>query len=189
MEFDSSGEMRMRNIFVAQCRVVTRLVVAAVGLLMLHACSTSPGDPRQAAIREVASRDLIFVDYPKDGTSYLSFSQIHGFQVVYLDSDGRSWLWYGGNSEAVSGRWRVDLRQDAVCWTYPANTINPVVPTASGRELCEALNFARRTIVASLSGDPFRLKTGRLPYARDKCVAPSEFAFDRRRYRCQQLDP
>ena len=135
-------------------------------------------------IEEVASRNVVFSEYPQGGETYLSFSQTHGFQVNYLQNNGRAWLWYPGNQMGVPERWRVDIRRNALCWTHPKNTRNPVIQSSGSSEVCESLSFARRTIIASLNGDPFRLSTGKIPHTLNRCEAPQGFNFDRVRFRC-----
>jgi len=152
-------------------------------LVALGACGVTPS-ARDAAVTEVAARDLVFPSYPQAGNTYLSFSQAHGFQVNYLDADGRAWLWYPGNRVGLPERWRVDLARDAVCWRHPSQSYNPVTKRYGGQEQCMALALARRTIVSTLPGDPYDLRSGNIPYARQKCIAPKAFSFDRNRFRC-----
>ncbi len=163
--------------------MLRQLVVSFSLAALLAGCVSAPTS-REAAIQEVQSRPLAFADYPQGGNTYLSFSQAHGFQVNYLAANGRAWLWYPGNSAVVPEVWRVDLARNAICWTHPKNSYNPVIKRAGGNELCAPLDLSRRTIVSSLAGDPFKLASGRVPYRLQRCKAPDTFAFDRKRYRC-----
>lgn len=150
--------------------------------LLLAGCQQEPS----ALSRDLAERPdrpVTFAEYPQPGTTYLSFSRSHGFQVNFIAGGGRSWLWYPGNGRAVPETWRMDARADSLCWGHPAASHNPVTGQQGG-ESCERLSDARRMIVAKLAGDPYRLASGRVPYPLGKCSAPAEFDLDRQRYRC-----
>ncbi|MFN3208836.1 MAG: hypothetical protein ACE369_07515 [Roseovarius sp.] len=165
------------------------LICAAAGL---GACTTAgvSGDPprasAQAAIAEVSRRPISFPDYPAPGTTYLSFNKAHGFQVNYIAAGGRAWLWYPGNHMALPEDWRLDTVQGirAICFRHPRNSRNPVTATRGGDYQCQAIELSQKTIVAKLSGDPFNLRSGEVPYRSSRCTAPDAFSFDRDRYRC-----
>ncbi|WP_162929993.1 hypothetical protein [Pseudophaeobacter sp. EL27] len=131
-------------------------------------------------------RNTVFPEYPQGGWTYLSFSPAHGFQVNYLSADGRAWLWYPGNTHGVPEEWKLDrvAGQSSVCWRHPSNSFNPVTKQTGGTFACEPLSLAQRAVVARLPGDHYALSNGQIPYQRQKCTAPSEFEFDRQRFRC-----
>ena len=160
----------------------------AATLCALAACDLgdAPSTARQAAIADVAARENRFPDYPRAGRTYLSFSQAHGFQVNYLASSGRAWLWYPGNSAALPELYTRDVvnGRQALCWQHPAASYNPVTGQRGGAVACTPLEFAQRTIVAVLPGDPFGLASGAVPYRLDRCTAPTAFKFDRAAFRC-----
>ena len=118
--------------------------------------------------------------------TYLSFSQGHGFQVNYLSQDGRAWLWYPGNTGVVPEEWKLDVAsgQRAICWRHPSNSYNPVTKQTGGQFACQSLELSQKAVVAKLVGDPYGLSTGRVPYPLQRCVAPTEFEFDRARFGC-----
>ncbi|MCV6585424.1 MAG: hypothetical protein OIF47_07800, partial [Marinibacterium sp.] len=155
-------------------------------LLLLAACDTPQAPSGVAdAILEVISRNVAVPSYPKGGNTYLSFSHAHGFQVNYLATDGTGSLWYPGRAKAVPETWRLDRSRDALCWTHPPSSSNPVTKQKGGTEHCERMFVASRTVIASLKGDPFDLASGEVPYRLDKCTAPDAFQFDRKRYACR----
>lgn len=135
-------------------------------------------------LAELPSRPIAFVDYPQPDTTYLSFSQSHGFQVNFIAANGRSWLWYPGNSSALAETWRILSAEQTICWGHPANSYNPVTGQVGTGESCERLANARRLTIARLKGDPYGLANGRVPYRLGKCQAPPEFDYDKQRYRC-----
>lgn len=156
------------------------LIRAALGAAALAAalagCAPSgPGD-RAAAIAEVNARQNLFLDYPQTGTTYLSHSLAHGYQVNYIQA-GRAWLWYPGNAVALPEAWETRTRGDmpVICWRHPTNSHNPVTGQSGGGAACTPLEFAQKTIVAELAGDPFGLRSGRVPYRLDRCIPPPEF--------------
>lgn len=145
---------------------------ALAALVLLSACA-APGSNRASAIAEVSARENRFPDYPQPGMTYLSYSSAHGYQVNYLEA-GRAWLWYPGNRAVVPERWRV-IAGRAVCWSHPPGSHNPVTGQGGGNEACAPLEFSRKTIVAALKGDPFALRSGRVPYPLGRCEAPEAF--------------
>lgn len=124
--------------------------------------------------------------HPKAKNTYLYFDHSHGYQVVYFDNDGRSWLWYPGNTKALAVDWKIDGA--TICFLHPEDSFNPVTKRQGGEPECSLLRNNVRMIVSDLSGDPFRLAGGQVP-ARDKCSAPDEFSFDRTLYGCDTSPP
>lgn len=162
-------------------------LIAVAGLCgILTACAPSANGGAERAISEVAGRSILFSDYPQPGKTYLSFSSAHGFQVNYLTAGGQAYLWYPGNSVILPEDYKRDVvaGRQALCWRHRRNTYNPVTKQRGGAFACTPLDMARKTIVAEVSGDPFKLASGTLPYRLDRCTAPDVFRFDREKYRC-----
>lgn len=159
------------------------------GMIAGLAACDSPSRPTTGAanaVSEVSARSNRFPGYPEAGRTYLSFSAAHGYQVNYIGHGGKSWLWYPGNRAAVPEEWKLDTvaGQKAVCWRHPSKSYNPVTRQSGGAFACSSLVLSQKTIVASLPGDAFNLKSGAVPYRLDRCVAPGNFDFDRKRYGC-----
>ena len=161
-------------------------------ILLLSACMTSevprevPRTSVQAAIAEVSSRGIAFPTYPSGNSTYLSFNTFHGFQVNYIASDGRAWLWYPGNGKGVPEEWsrnRVNGVQ-ALCFRHPGNSYNPATGRRGGVGECQSLELSQKAIVARLNGDPFNLASGNVPYRLSRCEAPDAFRFDRSCFHC-----
>lgn len=152
----------------------------------LAGCAPSAQYDVGAAISEVNSRTIQFKGYPKAGMTYLSFSAAHGFQVTHLAAGATTYLWYPGNLSGLTGDYKRDTvgGRDAMCWRYGPQTYNPVTKTRGGQFACQPMEFTRKTIVAQLSGDPFNLASGRVPYRMARCTAPREFSFDRDKFTC-----
>lgn len=160
-----------------------KVILGLLSLLLLASCGGQNNNP----LAEIMQRDVLFPDYPKGGWTYLSFSQAHGFQVNYLSADGKAWLWYPGNTKAVSEEWKRKRvsGQEAVCWRHPSNSYNPVLKKRGGSFACELLSISQRTIVARLKGDTFKLSSGKVPYRLNRCSAPDDFMFDRSMIKCR----
>lgn len=175
-----------------------KFVPSLLAATLLGACSTSSStadysfpdvakmqqefEARAAALRET------YPDFPKIGTTYLTFDPDHKFQVEYYESETRSWLWYGGNDAALPAEWQVKIispqgirspldkeLQTQICWRYGLNTYNPSTKTSGGEFQCTAQINLLQTTVSSLDGDVFDLASGEVPYVRQKCDAPDEF--------------
>lgn len=160
--------------------------ILAVAFLVAGCAGQSPNTDLANAIAEVASRKNSFADYPQPDTTYLSFSRAHGFQVNYLAPQGKAWLWYPGNQRGVAEDYKLDVvaGQKAICWRHPSDSYNPVTRKQGGAFACQSLALSQRTIVAALPGDPFSLKSGRIPSTLERCTAPSLFRFDRNAISC-----
>ena len=171
--------------------LIRRALVGAAlcAALALSAC-VEVEPPRASAgmaLSEVMARENRFGNYPQTGRTYLSFDLAHGFQVSYYSSEGRSWLWYPRNTSAVSERWKRDTvrGQKVLCFSHPRSSRNPVTGAAGGRFTCQRLDVTQKAVVAELKGDRFNLSSGKVPFARGRCEAPEDFAFDRNRFRCR----
>lgn len=160
--------------------------ILAMAFLVTGCTGQQPNSDVTNSIAEITSRENSFSDYPKPNTTYLSFSQAHGFQVNYLAPQGKAWLWYPGNRRGVPEEYKQDVvsGQDAICWRHPSNSYNPVTRTQGGAFACQSLALSQRTIVAALPGDPFTLNSGRVPHTLERCNAPSLFSFNRSTISC-----
>ncbi|MEM7742156.1 MAG: hypothetical protein AAF409_00480 [Pseudomonadota bacterium] len=132
-----------------------------------------PGTDEQAAR---------FAAYPQVGQTYLSFNRQHGFQISYVETSTRSWLWYPGNTRSLPESW--EIRGSEICFRHPENTFNPATKQSGGNFSCQPLDLSQRMTVAELEGDAFGLAVGTVPYRRLKCDAPLEFSFDRSAIGC-----
>jgi len=80
----------------------------------------------------------------------IHFSSQHGTQVSFYAADGKTYLWYPGNSAVLAGLWKATdetevngrpARQgrapaDYVCFKYPTNSYNPVTKRGGGTWNC-----------------------------------------------------
>lgn len=164
-----------------------RATCLSASLALLACAPTSRPMSQAEAIKDVQARPNSFASYPQADRTYLSFSKGHGFQVNHLRADGRAWLWYPGNKSGVPEEYKVQTSPTGtalICWRHPTNSYNPVTKTRGGDFACQPLDFAQRTIIAELPGDPFKLASGQVPYPLERCTAPNAFSFDRKRFGC-----
>lgn len=97
----------------------------------------------------------------------LAYSPVHGTQVEYTAPDGKAYLWYPGNPGPVVGEWTADTDGTGsaiVCFKYPANTYNPETEEWGGRWWCKQGAGYVADEDHLVSGDPFNLASGRIPY-------------------------
>lgn len=127
-----------------------------------------------------------FPNYPQVNRTYLSFDFSHGFQVNYLGPDGKAWLWYPGNRSGVPEDYKTDTiaGNKAICWRHPSNSYNPVTKRSGGPFRCTELLLSQKRVVSELPGDPYSLRSGKVPYILNRCTAPEAFQFDRERFGC-----
>ena len=115
----------------------------------------------------------------------MTHSSSHGTQVEYSAADGRTFLWYPGNTRTVLGAWKVEDRDvrlpssdgattrrlTLICYRYGANTYNRVTNQRGGDWECRPAGPDLRLIVESVPGDVFSLAARRTPpfvLARDR---------------------
>ncbi len=176
---------KFRNNFVIRARKLISFTTMLLSTtIILASCNTTSQTSAISAISEVNRRPLVYANYPQSGYTYLSFSKAHGYQVNYIGSSGKAWLWYPGNSRIVPELWKRDIERNAVCWAHPSNTYNPVTKTKGHSFMCENHTQAAKAVVSQISGDIFNLSAGKIPYRLEKCKAPVQFKFDRAKYKC-----
>lgn len=97
------------------------------------------------------------------GYTNLYYDAGHGVQVEYLTTDGKSFLWYPGNSVILPGRWKTEGRD--VCFAYGANTYNPVTGNSGGSWECTPARAFWAGVVERVEGDPLGLASRkRVPF-------------------------
>lgn len=145
-------------------------------ILAASAIAGCEGTKRKDNRAEILSRADPTPNFPTPGTTYLSFSRSHGFQVEHLASGGRAFLWYPGNTNVVVGEWKTEDR--LICYRYGSNTYNPATGQRGGFWNCRSRDLSSRINTALLCGDPFGLiDGGKVPYVLQRCSAPPEFRF------------
>lgn len=112
------------------------------------------------------------------GATAASRSSQHGSQVEYLAPDGRTFLWYPGNTRPLPGRWKVEQRSlgALICFAYPPSSFNPATGQSGGDWQCQ--DGGNYVVAQSefLDGDPFELSSGKLPFItpKGKWLTPEE---------------
>ena len=120
-------------------------------------------------------------------TTTRSWNPYHGTQVEYLAADGKTFLWYPGNSILLSGSWKTQnvetqTRADHegkkfvasnigyICFKYGSNSYNPVTGQQGGSWQCQPGHqyfFHSNEVV---KGDVLGLSNGQLPFVMPKKV-------------------
>lgn len=99
------------------------------------------------------------------GRTIVFHDPFHGTQVEYYAANGDTFLWYPGNRRSLKGRWERRPATEEVCFRYGPRTYNPVTGSAGSRWSCIAQASHRASARGSCAGDPFKLASGRLPFA------------------------
>jgi hypothetical protein len=109
-------------------------------------------------------------DVPTDlgGTTVLFYNQAHGVQVEYYTKNGRSYLWYPGNSRSLAGKWKKEMDGKLICFSYPSNSYNPVTKERGGDWKCRLTRNFERHVTQTCKGDVFRLASGKIPFVLKK---------------------
>ena len=92
---------------------------------------------------------------PPAGYTQMTFSPGHGTQVEYLAKDGRTFLWYPGNTVVLAGEWKTEGAD--ICFRYGGNTYNPVTKHRGGGWECTPLKIHTSVVVEQKKGDVFGL--------------------------------
>ena len=147
---------------------LNRILFLACITLVLEGCVGKTS--REQMFDELKAQREVDTPFPTAGITYSSFDNGHGYQVEYLSADGRAYLWYPGNHKPVVGAWKRVL--DEVCYRYGKNTYNPQTFQRGGTWHCEYSGRLEFHVTAYQRGDIFNLKSGRIPYFRDRCDQP-----------------
>ncbi|MBH1973456.1 MAG: hypothetical protein I8H94_00080 [Rhodobacteraceae bacterium] len=105
------------------------------------------------------------------GTTALSIDTKYGSQIEYLAPDGKSYLWFPGQTRTTPGRWRVDGDSNGaprMCFLYGANSYDPVQKTYGGAWECGNLELYLGQLLQLAKGDPFGLRDGSAPFPMPK---------------------
>lgn len=166
-------------------------VLSALGLcLVLTACQ--PGLPPEQT--QTPPPDIVYsagsvLRIGSDATrgpplftdkTVVTYDKGHGTQVTFHARDGRSYLWYPGNTKAVPARWKIDTQRSVesfweymnawqVCYRYPSTSVNGVTGERGGTWECAPSTFYLTRVQQILDGDPFNLRSGAVP-----AVAPRD---------------
>lgn len=116
------------------------------------------------------------VKYPEPGITYITDSPQHGYQISYLGTDNRYWLWYPGNRRLLTGTWEATSYR--ICFRYTVPTYNPAsrVSKRAGQASCTLIGSVGSLVFSSIKGDFFHLSSGKLPYRRMACDNTGKFA-------------
>jgi hypothetical protein len=136
-------------------------------LLTLAACGDPTVTAKYTAKREFMHSPELMKQVYSDATVVsrspsLIFGQ-HGTQVEYHAPNGKTYLWYPGNSKIVVGDWEIRPSQHKspeLCYRYGTDTYNPVTRTDGGNWRCGDIRYSDMDI---LRGNPFRLRPGDVP--------------------------
>jgi hypothetical protein len=120
-----------------------------------------------------------FIHRVVENQTVVTDSSVHGTQLEYFSPAGDVSLWYPGNTQAVSGRFRTkidtqpfniwgDRTAVLICFTYEVGTRNAVTGTEGGDEACTNAYSYIASIVGKRTGDPFDLTSGRVPFVLNK---------------------
>jgi hypothetical protein len=107
-------------------------------------------------------------------TTRITYNDAHGVEVEFHAANGSTYLWYAGNVDAVTGKWktRVTSGQPLVCYTY-FNAYNPVTGQSNTTDCWNVAPVLGKVgVIVSAEGDLFNLASGRIPYRRRKLTVP-----------------
>lgn len=137
------ANFKSAKIAVADCLLAIMLVISA------HAGANA----EESALRAQFS-----------GLTMMFFEAGHGTQIEYNAPNGRSYLWYPGNSVVLPAYWRI--QGDDICYLYPQSSYNPITQTRGGGWECQSASSSLSRTTERARGDIFGLsRTKRPPFA------------------------
>jgi hypothetical protein len=164
-------------------RLIKRGAAVLAASLALAACQSSVPPELQPELDRMQARDAAMTPEGKadyralwsdrqaltaflSGSTVMSYDALHGTQVEYLSPDGRTALWYPGNSGPVPGIWKVTASFDGpnMCFQYGENTYNPVTGQRGAAWECGDASLYLKGVAEAVDGDVFGLMQGRLPF-------------------------
>lgn len=146
---------------------------AAVSSGQINPATPTPGNLALAGHR-------VDPQAPRPDYTVATDSVGNGIQVEYFAPDGRSYLWYPGNSSVVQAQYRYGLviprdgsvgRIGTIEFLYPSNTIDKT-GRRGGEWESRGISEYRVYVMASQRGDIFNLSSGKAPYVRRGCDLP-----------------
>lgn len=102
------------------------------------------------------------------GNTIAFYDGRHGIQIEYYASNGRSYLWYPGNTRTLQGRWQKREADGKVCFKYPSYARNPVENKRLGDWNCKSASSLKAAQRFTCSGDVYNLSSGKIPFVLEK---------------------
>ncbi len=94
------------------------------------------------------------------GRTLLHYSAQHGTQVEYYGADGRSYLWYPGNTGVVATPYQVDTASGDICFDFSGQAVDPSQGGTPIYDRCFSNADFHRNVRESVPGDIFNLSAG-----------------------------
>lgn len=155
------------------------LLVVVAAISGCNNISKSKPDPNKSGIHQALLSGKNFDPHYFDTDAFRNFANNrtllfydtqHGTQVEYHSSDGKTYLWYPGNSVIVPGSWKVQSNPNLtltrggskkpspeICFKYPASSFNPVTQRQGGDWQCRVSIAYGVNLQESRQGDVFGL--------------------------------
>jgi hypothetical protein len=107
------------------------------------------------------------------GKTMMTYDRGHGTQVEYIAPNGKTHLFYPGNSVIVKGSWKLTKTKTPnvfdMCFRYPSNSYNPTNGQKGGAWECQPAGFYLRDVVETADGDVLGLaKRDAVPFVLSK---------------------
>ncbi|MDQ7080738.1 MAG: hypothetical protein Q9M41_08745 [Paracoccaceae bacterium] len=146
-------------------RRVPAITPLLVSLALLASCqdTTEPGKivtlpPMTSAGTFLEIQSVTGLKAYISGNTRWTYDIFHGTQVEYNAADGKTFLWYPGNTRILPGRWEVrkGFIVPELCYLYGTNSYNPVTGLPGGKWECDTV----KQLGYIIQGDPFGLSHG-----------------------------
>lgn len=100
---------------------------------------------------------IAFAQFRDSGQTVLLHHPEQGSQIIFMGSRGKTYLWYGGSTEVLEGRYYSGMRENTICFKYGPDRYNPVTGMPAGRSECTTRSDFNALQLQFIEGDVFNL--------------------------------
>ena len=102
-----------------------------------------------------------FAQFRDGGHTVLLQHPEQGAQIIFMGPRGKTYLWYGGSSEILEGRYYSGMQENTICFKYGADRYNPITGLPAGRSECTPRSGYSALLQQTIEGDVFDLANRR----------------------------
>ncbi|MET0438973.1 MAG: hypothetical protein ABW043_15900 [Devosia sp.] len=100
---------------------------------------------------------VAFAQFNDGGQTVLLQHPEQGSHIIFMGPRGKTYLWYGGSTEVLEGRYYSGMQENTICFKYGADRYNPVTGLPAGRSECTARSDFSALLQQTIKGDVFDL--------------------------------
>lgn len=143
-----------------------RLATLAIASMVMVSSANAAG-PKPYLIGYDETKSLV------SNETMVSYDRSHGTQVEFNAKNGKTYLFYPGNTVIVKGQWKLNRTNKPnvfdMCFKYPSQSYNPVTKDWGGSWECQPAGFYLAGMIDHATGDVLGLaKRDKVPFVLKK---------------------